>query len=170
MQPKLIKGPDVFVKTIERLKGRVPELYAVICGPARGYVVSNLARLGVPYRHLPHLPYEDIPQVFQALDLYLITARDEGGPKAVLESMASGIPLVTTRVGQAVDLVRHGENAWMADVEDVDGLAHWAAHALERRGGLGEVLRAGRGTAEANSYEAQVPLWREFFEGFLETR
>ena len=36
--------------------------------------------------------------------------------------MAVGVPLVTTRVGQAADLVRHGENGWMVDAEDVDGL------------------------------------------------
>ena len=45
-------------------------------------------------------------------------ASDEGGPRAALEAMATGVPLVSTRVGQAADLVRHGENGWLADVDD----------------------------------------------------
>ena len=34
---------------------------------------------------------------------------------------------MTTRVGQAADLVRHGENGWMVEPEDVDGLVGWTA-------------------------------------------
>jgi glycosyltransferase involved in cell wall biosynthesis len=41
------------------------------------------------------------------MDIYIVTGWHEGGPKAVLESMAAGVPLVTTRVGQAMDLVQN---------------------------------------------------------------
>ncbi len=170
IQPKLIKGPDIFVKTIKVLWARIPELFVLVCGPARGYVLAGLRKLGVPYRYIPWVHYQKVGRIFQALDLYLVTAREEGGPKAVLEAMASGVPLVTTRVGQTVDLVRHGENAWMVDVEDVEGLAYWAQHVIGHRSALDSVLRNARRTAEANSYEAQVPLWREFFRGFVGTQ
>lgn len=170
-EPKLIKGPDVFLRTVELLKPRVPELYVLLSGPSRGYVKEGLTRLGVPYRHVYPKRYEEIGGLFQALDLYLVTSRDEGGPKAILESLASGVPLVTTRVGQAVDLVRHGENGWVIDVEDVEGLAYWAQHVLESHYQLTvqNVLREGRVTAEANTYDAQGKQWREFFRGFVET-
>ena len=39
-----------------------------------------------------------------------------------MESMASGIPLVTTNVGMAPDMVLDGFNAFMAPVDDVDEL------------------------------------------------
>jgi len=45
--------------------------------------------------------------MLQALDLYIVASREEGEPKAILESMASGVPLVTTEVGQAMDFVEH---------------------------------------------------------------
>ena len=60
--------------------------------------------------------------MYPAIDVCLVASRDEGGPRAVLESMATRVPLVTTRVGQAADLVRSGENGWMVEPEDVDGL------------------------------------------------
>jgi len=168
MEPKLIKGPDVFLQVIERLKSRIPELYVVLSGPSRGYVKAGLEKLGVPYRHLQLKQYADVGLLYRALDLYMVTSRDEGGPKAILESMASGVPLVTTRVGQAVDLVEHSHNAWMVESEDVEGLAHWAWHAIDCRSSLEPVLRLARQAAEMQSYEAQASLWQRFFEGYVE--
>lgn len=171
LEPKKVKGPDIFLKAIELLKSRVSELFVLLSGPARGYVRAGLQRMGVPYRHFYYEKnYPEVGRLFQALDLYLVASREEGGPKAVLESMASGVPLITTRVGQATDLVQHGRNGWIVDVEDTEGLAHWAEYAVTNRNtpAVENVVGAGRQTAEANSYEAQIPLWRELFRGFVE--
>jgi glycosyltransferase involved in cell wall biosynthesis len=169
LEPKLIKGPDIFIQTLETLKPSIPELFILLTGPARGYVKKGLERLGIPYKHLFLKSYPDVGQLFSALDLYLVTSRQEGGPKAVLESMASGVPLITTRVGQAMDLVNHGKNGWMVTVEDVDGLAHWTNYVHQNQGiKLENVLAQGRATAEENSYTAQLPLWRNFMNGFVD--
>jgi glycosyltransferase involved in cell wall biosynthesis len=106
--------------------------------------------------------------VYHAIDLCLVTSRDEGGPRAALEAMATGVPLVTTRVGQAADLVRHGENGWVVEVEDVEGLVLWAVHVADARPDeLEGVLRAGRETAEATSYEALRPRWQALLRDFV---
>ena len=76
-------------------------------------VPSRFARLA--QRAGPRLP--------RARRAALVTSRQEGGPKTVLESLATGIPLVTTRVGQATDLVADGDNGLLADVDDVAALA-----------------------------------------------
>ena len=165
LEPKAIKGPDVLLRALELLKPRVPELLVLLTGPARGFVKAGLERLGIPYRHLA-VKRDDLPRVYRALDVCLVASRQEGGPKAVLESMASGVPLVTTRVGQAAELVRNGENGFVVDVEDAEGLAGW----VERiHGGidLGPLREAARRTAEANSYEALTPRWHELLEGFV---
>jgi len=167
--PKLIKGPDVFLKTVEILKSKVPELFVLLSGPARGYMKTGLERLGIPYVHKYQKSYSDIGKMFQALDLYIIPSREEGGPKAVLESMASGVPLVSTRVGQAMDLIRHGENGWLTQPEEHEGLAHWAEYAIHNRQSISNILKRGRVTAEENTYTAQLPLWREFMRGFVES-
>ncbi|MHB8618295.1 MAG: glycosyltransferase family 4 protein [Chloroflexota bacterium] len=168
LEPKLVKGPDVLLASLRRLKEGVPDLFVVLSGPARGYVKRGLEEAHIPFRHLYLDDYRTIGHLFHAIDLYIVASREEGGPKAILEAMASGVPLVTTRVGQAMDLVRHGENGWMVEVEDAEGLAHWARWAIEHQSDLPSVLLAGQETAQRNSYEAQVPLWATFFEGFVE--
>jgi glycosyltransferase involved in cell wall biosynthesis len=168
LEPKLIKGPDVLLAVAERLAGQVPELHVLLTGPARGYVRAGLERLGVPYRHVLLPDVESVSQAYPAIDVCLVTSRDEGGPRAVLESMATRVPLVTTRVGQATDLVRHGETGWMVEAEDVDGLVAWTTHVAEAsRSDLDRVLDAGRALAEACSYDALRPRWRALLDGFV---
>lgn len=169
MEPKLIKGPDVYVSTLKLLKKDIPELFVLLSGPARGYVRKGLEEAKIPYKHVFVKTYPDIARLFQTLDLYIVASRQEGGPKAVLESMASGVPLVTTRVGQAMDLVKHGQNALMAEVEDVEALAFFALQVYRSdHDSLLRTLKAGRVTAEANSYENQILLWADFMMGFVQ--
>jgi glycosyltransferase involved in cell wall biosynthesis len=167
LEPKLIKGPDVLVRALSELRRAVPELHVLLSGPARGYVKAGLDREGIPYVHHFLTRYEKIGSLYAALDAYLVPARQEGGPKGVLEAMAAGVPLVSTRVGQAVDLVRDGENGWLLDVEDAEGLAHRVAAIAAGAVNVTAVTQAGIATAAANSYEAQLPLWRAFFDGFV---
>jgi len=168
LEPKLIKGPDVLLDVAGRLRERVSELVFLLTGPSRGYVRAGLERLGVPSRHVLLPDVDAVAQAYEAIDVCIVTSRDEGGPRAVLEAMATGVPLVTTRVGQAIDLVRHEENGWMVEIEEVDGLVDWAAHvATATANELEGVLQAGFATAAANSYGALRPRWRELFRGFV---
>jgi glycosyltransferase involved in cell wall biosynthesis len=168
LEPKLIKGPDVLVAAACGLREHVPDLWFLLTGPSRGYVKAGLERAGIPYRHhyLPSL--ESVARAYEAIDLCIVASRDEGGPRAVLESMAIGVPLVTTRVGQAADLVGHEENGWLVEVEDVDAIVEWGRHVAEApRETIEQVLAAGRRTAEENSYGALRPRWRSLLEGLV---
>jgi glycosyltransferase involved in cell wall biosynthesis len=168
LEPKLIKGPDVFLDSIRELKAQIPELYVLLSGPARGYVKVGLGAMQVPYSHLYLDSYPQIGELFQALDLYLVTSRQEGGPKAILESMASGVPIISTRVGQATDLIQHGQNGWLAEVGNSEEIADLALRVRDlSESTLAPILLRGRATAENNSYQAQIPLWANFMRGFV---
>jgi len=168
LEPKMEKGPDIFLKAMEILKDEVQELFVLLTGPARGYVKNGLDRLGIPFAHHFLNDYLDIGKYYHALDAYVISSRDEGGPKAVLESMASGIPLISTKVGQATDLLEHGKSGFLADIEDASALAHWTATVLADITLRDAIIANGLKTAEANDYQNQLPLWQAFMSGFVE--
>jgi len=126
MEAKLIKGPDVFLETIRVMAGKHPRLFVLLTGPSRGYVKAGLDKIGVPYIHKMLDDYRDIVRYYQALDLYIIASRCEGGPKALLESWACGVPLASTRVGMCADLMIDGVNGVMVAQEDTQALAEGA--------------------------------------------
>ena len=130
LEPKLIKGPDIFLRVVDRLKKQAP-IFVLLTGPARGYVKRGLEGLGVPYRHLFLSSYAEVARYYHALDLYVVSSREEGGPKALLESMATGVPVVSTRVGMAADLIEDGTNGFLCDIDDVDALASRAMQLIQ---------------------------------------
>lgn len=107
MEPKAIKGPDIFVAAIAELARNHP-VTVFLTGPARGYVKQALDKLGVPFVHTYVKSHDELATCYHALDLYFVTSREEGGPKGVMEGMASGIPVVSTAVGMAPDLIVDG--------------------------------------------------------------
>ena len=69
---------------------------------------EELKKNNIPFYHSFVSKIEDLVFLYQALDIYLITSREEGGPMGLMESMSCGIPVVTTRVGMAEDVIIKG--------------------------------------------------------------
>lgn len=167
LEPKMIKGPDLFVATMARLRRDFP-VVAVLTGPARGYVKAGLDKAGVPYVHRWVDDFRDLAGIWHALDLYLMTSREEGGPKSVLESMASGIPLVSTRTGMAADVIQDGVNAALVPVGDVEALAERSARLLADGASRAVMAQAGRATAlDYDWSRVGEIMWRDVYARLL---
>ena len=167
LEPKLLKGPDTFVAVVARLREVIPELSVLLTGPARGYVRRELERLDIPHRHVLHSSRGELAGAYHGVDVCLVTSRQEGGPKAVLEAMATGVPLVTTRVGHATELVRDGLNGLLVDVDDVDALVAAVERVHSDRELRARLRAAGRETAEAYAEERLDARWAELLQGFV---
>ena len=166
-EPKLIKGPDILVAALETIRARAPELVVVLTGPARGYVRGELERLGIPDRHVVARSRDELARAYHALDVYVVPSRQEGGPKGVLEAMASGVPLVTTRVGQAPEIVEHGRNGFLVDVDEPEAIADALLRIREDRALSDAFTAAGRRTAEQQTYEHLDTSWESLLTGFV---
>lgn len=129
MEPKLIKGPDIFINTVEQLSRKYP-IFILLSGPARGYVISELEKRRIPFRYTGHQPsLPDVAKLYRALDLYIISSRLEGGPQQLFEAWASGVPVVSTPVGMVPDVAVHDKTAVIAESA---ALAEAAAGLLAR--------------------------------------
>jgi glycosyltransferase involved in cell wall biosynthesis len=152
MEPKPVKGPDIFVDTLGRLARHFPVI-ALLTGPARGYVRAELDRRGVPWRHVMVERFEDIVDCYRALDLYLVASRDEGGPLALPEGMACGVPVVSTPVGMAPDIIRHGVDGMLASSVDARELADLAGLVLSDAALRSRLATNGPGRAAAYDWD-----------------
>jgi glycosyltransferase involved in cell wall biosynthesis len=101
ISPKLEKGPDIFVDSVLKYRQTNPDVHVLLGGWRRQYVISRLESEGVPYTYLEMQPQETIRDMYEALDLYVVSARHEGGPQALIECGLMNVPCVSTPVGIA---------------------------------------------------------------------
>ena len=160
LAPKWIKGPDVFVEAVSCL-GRDLPVFVLLTGPARGYVKARLDAVGIPYSHRVLEEYTQLVSAYHALDMYLVSSRVEGGPLALMESMAGGIPVVATAVGMVPEALRHGHNGMMAPSEDWQALAEHAHRVLTDEGLRARITRQAR--SDVAQYDWMV-LARRYYE------
>ena len=68
---------------------------------------QELSNMNIPFLHFYEKNYYDVIKYYSLIDFYFITSREEGGPKTLLESMACGVPVISTPVGQSVDIINN---------------------------------------------------------------
>lgn len=99
--PKLEKGPDLLCDALSIMSLREPRMHVVLAGWRRQYVMRRLESCDIPFTLFERPSTPRLRYLYLALDLYMVTARYEGGPQAVVECAAMGIPIVSTPVGLA---------------------------------------------------------------------
>ena len=152
LEPKMIKGPDLFCEVVGELAKNYP-IFVLLTGPARGYVKNRLSQAGIPFKHVFLEDYSAVADYFSLLDIYLITSRAEGGPKALLEGFASGVPVVSTRVGMSADVVQEEVNGLLADVDDTQAIIRGAERLIEDANLYGKLKIEGLKTVARFSWD-----------------
>lgn len=115
------KAPLDFVRVAAEVLKRIPDarFVAVGDGPLRTEADALAARLGVGDRLLLPGWLDDVPGLLAAAWVSVLTSRHEGLPCAVVESLASGTPVVATAVDGTVEVVRDGVNGFLVPPGDV---------------------------------------------------
>lgn len=164
--PKKIKGPDIFIKVIDSLKSKIPNLFVFLTGPSRGYVKKNLNKLNVPYFHKYLATYEETIRAYKCLDVYVMCSRDEGGPRALLECFASKVPFVSTDVGQVQDILTNNKNGFKTSNFDINEISYFVYEKIYRSAfeDLQSILNNAYNDAQKYSYENQLNLWEKFYK------
>lgn len=92
-------------------------------GPCRETLIRESAALGIADRVRLLGERHDVPVVLAALDLFVLPSIAEGSSNTILEAMASGLPIVATRVGGNPELVEDTVNGRLVPVRDAIALA-----------------------------------------------
>lgn len=101
---------------------RVTRLMLIGDGPLREEVMG-LLRANNLSEHV-WLPGErnDIPDILRSLDIFGLPSKAEGISNTILEAMATGLPVIATRVGGNPELVVDGETGLLIEKEDVQAM------------------------------------------------
>ena len=105
ISPKLIKGPDIFIEIIKDMYNKNKKLKVVLTGKRRGFVINELMKNNIPYKYFEMPNFSMMNELYNILDLYLITSRLEGGPQALVECGQTKTPVISTDVGIAKQIL-----------------------------------------------------------------
>jgi glycosyltransferase involved in cell wall biosynthesis len=122
-----IKGQGVLAAALDFVRADCPELECVLVGTAEGPYADAIGRfsarnsLGSVLRVVPFC--DDLRPWWGAADAVICSSETESLPASLLEAMAFGVPVLSTRVGDLIDLVRPGVNGWLCDPCDVASMS-----------------------------------------------
>jgi len=91
-------------------------------GPMRSELESCVRDEGVEERVWLAGDRDDVPNLLRMMDIFVLPSLGEGISNTILEAMASGLPLIATRVGGNPELVDEGINGQLVPPADADAL------------------------------------------------
>lgn len=112
------KGTNIFIQSMQALREYCPDLFVFISGPEQELLKRSLESINIKYCHKLFTSYSELSRAYNALDVYLITSKVEGGPLPLLESMSCAIPVITTPVGVAREIIKNDANGLLIPKDD----------------------------------------------------
>lgn len=103
--PKLIKGPDRLIQIIESKNKVFNKVIVLLSGKRRQYVIKELENLNIDYKYFEMVNTDQLNELYNCLDLYVVASRIEGGPQAIIECALSKTPIISTDVGVASEFL-----------------------------------------------------------------
>jgi len=150
-----IKGPIYLLNAMARIWQSHPETRLVFVG--KGELEDRLrteaSGMGVSDK-VTFLGWrDDIPEIMQTLDIFVLPSLNEGMARVLVEAMTAGRPIVASRAGGIPDLVKDGQNGFLVDPGDVNGLSSAIRRLLVDKKMRDEMGRRGRTIARNFSVE-----------------
>jgi glycosyltransferase involved in cell wall biosynthesis len=119
------KALEVLFAAAAQLRHELPELRVLVAGdgPEREGLGQEARRLDLDGTVQLLGIRRDVPALLDALDVAVLSSDYEGSPLSVMEYMAAGKPVVSTRVGGVPELVEDGVHGLLVEPRDPGALA-----------------------------------------------
>lgn len=76
------------------------------------------SNLGDCVTFVGQVPNEEVLEYMAASDVFVLPSLSEGFPLVILEAMASGLPIVATKVGGLPEIIKEGDNGFLVEPKD----------------------------------------------------
>jgi glycosyltransferase involved in cell wall biosynthesis len=164
------KGHRGVLQAVARVREQHPSFRLVLIGdgPERADVTSLALELAVTDNVVFAGRRRDAARLVQLFDFTVLGSSEEGFPNALMESMASGVPVVSTAVGGVPELVEDGIHGRLVPYGDAAAMADamiWMIEHPQERRQMGETAR--RRIAEDFSTERMIASTQAVYEEFL---
>lgn len=117
------KGPSLLLSALALLPDGAVQARIVGTGPLGPSLADQVRSLGLPVSLLGGLGQDDLPAQFAWADAFCLPSVAEGLPVVLMEAMASGLPVLTTRIAGIPELVEDGVTGLLVPPGRADRLA-----------------------------------------------
>jgi glycosyltransferase involved in cell wall biosynthesis len=173
--PKPKQGERLQILSVGRdhwVKGYTYAIDAIKILKAKGFDIEYTIVGGLCDEHLFHIteqvlestiqltgaiPFEQVQEHLKQAHLFLLPSLEEGIANVVLEAMASGIPVITSRCGGMEEVVQHGVSGWVVEPRDAPAITNAIEDYLKRSNdNLQQLQQAARFTIEQQFTEQKM--------------
>jgi sugar transferase (PEP-CTERM/EpsH1 system associated) len=132
-----IKNHQLLMKAFPRLS-HPRQLHLVFLGDGPERDRLSALRESLPCRDSIHLlgQRDDVADILRTMDIFVLPSRSEGMCNALLEAMATGLPIVATAVGGNTELVQDGFNGLLVPPNDENNMVNVLNYLLEDVSGI----------------------------------
>jgi len=105
--PKYIKGPDRFLEICKYYVKIFDNVEVILTGKRRQFIINKLQENSIPFKYFEMVNQVELNELYNILNLYIVSSRVEGGPRAIFEAAISKTPIISTDVGIAKFILHH---------------------------------------------------------------
>ncbi len=138
------KGVDILIEAFKEIKKKFNDIELVIVGDGaeRQGLEALVERLGIG--NVEFRGYvEDLDPVFTARSVFVLPSRQEGFGIALLEAMARGVPVVGSKTGGILEIIRDGKNGFLFTAGNPTSLADAVIKILEKQDVRARLIKGG---------------------------
>lgn len=157
------KRIDLFSSIAVEAERRWGDITVLLAGEGWNDAAGDLRRDGMHVVRIVPGRTEEMASIYPAMNAFLCTSAEEGGPVTILEAMACAVPVVTTDVGHVPEVVRDGRNGFVAEAETAAFLERIAV--LRESAGVAERMAAAGRESMEKERDDRVVVPRIDFKG-----
>lgn len=121
------KGVEYLIRALPIILTKIPNALLVVVGDGsqRGELEQLVDELDLRSNVIftGRIPTERLCLYYGAADVFVLPSLHEGHPMVLLEAMASGLPVIATKVSGSIETVVHGVNGYLVEPRDIYQLA-----------------------------------------------
>jgi len=162
-----IYNPLMTVKAIKSLRNKYPQVSLVMLGNNTDDLYNEVQQLII--NEDLHTNIKIMGKMSQAewirlsggYNIMLSNPLIDNAPVSIIEGMALGLIIISTKVGGIVSLLKDKEDAFLVDSNDHEGMANTIMEILENKSLALKMRESARAKAESFSWEYIKPLWED---------
>lgn len=162
-----IKNHKLLIDAFAKAEARHPDIHLNIIGDGvlRRELEQQIVAYGLNNKIKIQGISDNVADYLNHADVYVMSSNTEGLPLSVLEAMSCGLPVITTRAGGVVDIVKDGENGFLTPVGDVEALSESMIELIENTVLRKEMAAASRRQALKLDILNCVEQYEQLYDG-----